>query len=87
LQRWHLFQEAKIEEHFKPIDAAAHRIMNMQMEKEERQMKNMMEVMKDQVKVQREATMRNFEASNQKEINGTGTDIENPAQQAQEQKN
>jgi hypothetical protein len=86
LQTWHLFQEAKIEEQFKPIDEAAHRIMNMQMEKEERQMKNMMKIMEDQVKMQREATMRNIEASNQKEINGLSIDVENPAQQSKEQK-
>ncbi|XP_078174565.1 transcription factor IIIB isoform X2 [Carex rostrata] len=39
--------EAKIEEYFKPIDEAADRIMDMQMEKEEREME-LMKVMKDQ---------------------------------------
>lgn len=47
------FQEAIIEEYFKPIDEAAHRIMDMKMEKEERQMKELMKVMKEQAVMQR----------------------------------
>lgn len=80
------FQEAKIEEHFKPIDKAAHRMMDMQLEREERRMKELVKVMQDQAMMQREATMRSIEAANQqKDINRPSLDSEGPAQQAQEQ--
>ena len=80
------FQEAKIEKHFKPIDTAAHRIMDMQLEREEKRTEELMKVMQDQAMMQREATMRSIEAANQqKEINRPSLDSEDPAQQAQEQ--
>ncbi|KAJ4761659.1 transcription factor IIIB [Rhynchospora pubera] len=78
--------EAKIEEHFKPIDEAANRIINLQMEKEERRMKEMMKIAHEQAMMQREATMRSIKSSNQQEINRSGLGSEDPAQQAQEQK-
>ncbi|KAJ4756665.1 transcription factor IIIB [Rhynchospora pubera] len=78
--------EAKIEEHFKPIDEAANRIINLQMEKEERRMKEMMKIAHEQAMMQREATMRSIMSSNQQEINRSGLGSEDPAQQAQEQK-
>ncbi|KAJ1696329.1 hypothetical protein LUZ63_004841 [Rhynchospora breviuscula] len=78
--------EAKIEEHFKPIDEAANRIINLQMEKEERRMKEMMKIAHEQAMMQREATMRSIKSANQQEINRSGLGSEDPAQQAQEQK-
>nr|XP_010930865.1 uncharacterized protein LOC105051920 [Elaeis guineensis]XP_010930866.1 uncharacterized protein LOC105051920 [Elaeis guineensis]XP_010930867.1 uncharacterized protein LOC105051920 [Elaeis guineensis]XP_010930868.1 uncharacterized protein LOC105051920 [Elaeis guineensis] len=46
--------EAAIEEYFKPIDKNAEIIMNMQLEKEEKQMKEMVKAMHEQAMLQRE---------------------------------
>ncbi|KAJ3700386.1 hypothetical protein LUZ61_004091 [Rhynchospora tenuis] len=79
--------EAKIEEHFKPIDEAANRIIDLQMEKEERRMKEMMKIAHEQAMMQRELTMQSIKSANQQEINRSGLgSAEDPAQQAQEQK-
>ncbi|KAG0494453.1 hypothetical protein HPP92_005447 [Vanilla planifolia] len=45
--------EAAIEEYFKPIDKSAEIIMNLQVEKEEKQMKEMMKAMHEQSMLQR----------------------------------
>lgn len=49
-----LLQEAAIEEYFKPIDKNAEIIMNMQLEKEEKQMKEMLKAMHEQAMLQRD---------------------------------
>ncbi|XP_008781502.1 uncharacterized protein LOC103701273 [Phoenix dactylifera] len=46
--------EAAIEEYFKPIDKNAEIIMSMQLEKEEKQMKEMLKAMHEQAMLQRE---------------------------------
>ncbi|KAG1369859.1 hypothetical protein COCNU_15G002250 [Cocos nucifera] len=46
--------EVAIEEYFKPIDKNAEIIMNMQLEKEEKQMKEMVKAMHEQAMLQRE---------------------------------
>ncbi|KAJ3675183.1 hypothetical protein LUZ60_004225 [Juncus effusus] len=71
--------EARIEEYFKPLDKNVHMIMNMHMEKEEKQMKERMRMMQN---MQREAAMRTFEAEQNKSVN----DPFDPAQENQEQK-
>ncbi|KAJ0976896.1 hypothetical protein J5N97_012370 [Dioscorea zingiberensis] len=46
--------EAAIEDYFKPLDKNAEMIMNMQLEKEERQMKDMLKTMQEQAMLQKE---------------------------------
>ncbi|KAM0939960.1 hypothetical protein DsansV1_C19g0158891 [Dioscorea sansibarensis] len=46
--------EAAIEDYFKPIDKNAEIIMNMQLEKEERQMQEMLKAMQEQAIMQKE---------------------------------
>lgn len=57
-------QEAAIEEYFKPIDKHAQVIMNMQLEKEEKQMKEMVKAMQEQMMAQREMVIKQMEAAN-----------------------
>ncbi|OAY64741.1 uncharacterized protein LOC109726868 [Ananas comosus] len=56
--------EAAIEEYFKPIDKHAQVIMNMQLEKEEKQMKEMVKAMQEQMMAQREMVIKQMEAAN-----------------------
>lgn len=63
-------QEAAIENYLKPIDKNAHMIMNMQLEKEEKQMKEMIKAMQEQAlhhkeMVQRQAELDSVNASHQ----------------------
>ena len=60
---YHNFQEAAIDEYFKPIDKNAKIIADLQLEKEEKQMKEMAKVMQEQIKMQREITMKRAEAA------------------------
>ncbi|KAH7680993.1 hypothetical protein IHE45_05G030700 [Dioscorea alata] len=46
--------EAAIEDYFKPIDKNAEIIMNMQLEKEEKQMQEMLKAMQEQAMIQKE---------------------------------
>lgn len=46
--------EAAIEDYFKPIDKNAEIIMNMQIEKEEKQMQEMLKTMQEQAMIQKE---------------------------------
>ncbi|CAD6263676.1 unnamed protein product [Miscanthus lutarioriparius] len=55
--------EAAIDEYFKPIDKNAKIIADLQLEKEEKQMKDMAKVMQEQIKMQREITMKRAEAA------------------------
>ncbi|KAM3258508.1 hypothetical protein ACQJBY_050334 [Aegilops geniculata] len=55
--------EAAIDEYFKPIDKNAQILTDMQMEKEEKQMKEMLQVMRGQIQMQREIETRKAEAS------------------------
>lgn len=55
--------ETAIDEYFKPIDKNAQILTDMQMEKEEKQMKEMVQVMRGQIQLQREIEMRKTEAS------------------------
>lgn len=64
--------EAAIEEYFKPIDKNAEIIMNMQLEKEEKQMKEMMKAMHEQAMLQREMAAKRVVDS---------TDVSHPTQQ------
>lgn len=50
----HELQEAAIEDYFKPIDKNAEIIMNMQIEKEEKQMQEMLKTMQEQAMIQKE---------------------------------
>ncbi|CAD6260857.1 unnamed protein product [Miscanthus lutarioriparius] len=63
--------EAAIDEYFKPIDKNAKIIADLQLEKEEKQMKEMAKVMQEQIKMQREITMKRAEAASV-ESNDTG---------------
>ncbi|KAH0453890.1 hypothetical protein IEQ34_018214 [Dendrobium chrysotoxum] len=54
--------EAAIEEYFKPIDKNAEIIMNLQLEKEENQMKEMMKAMHEQSMLQRTAAIERSES-------------------------
>ncbi|KAL5649837.1 hypothetical protein ACJX0J_040646, partial [Zea mays] len=53
----HNFQEAAIDEYFKPIDKNAKIIADMQLEKEEKQTKEMTKLMQEQMKMRREIMM------------------------------
>ncbi|KAK3142593.1 hypothetical protein QOZ80_4BG0348680 [Eleusine coracana subsp. coracana] len=55
--------ETAIDDYFKPIDKNAKIIMDMQMEREEKRMKEMTQVMQEEAKMQREITMRRVEAT------------------------
>uniref|UniRef100_A0A0D9W524 Uncharacterized protein n=1 Tax=Leersia perrieri TaxID=77586 RepID=A0A0D9W524_9ORYZ len=55
--------ETAIDEYFKPIDKNAQIIMDLQMEKEERQMKEMAKIMQDQISMQRELASKRAQAS------------------------
>ncbi|KAF0924004.1 hypothetical protein E2562_008352 [Oryza meyeriana var. granulata] len=55
--------EAAIDEYFKPIDKNAQIIMDMQLEKEEKQMKEMTKVMQDQIAMQREIASKGARAT------------------------
>uniref|UniRef100_A0A453L6G1 Uncharacterized protein n=3 Tax=Aegilops tauschii TaxID=37682 RepID=A0A453L6G1_AEGTS len=55
--------ETAIDEYFKPIDKNAQILTDMQMEKEERQMKEMLQVMRGQIQMQREIETMKAEAS------------------------
>jgi Na+/phosphate symporter len=57
------FQETAIDQYFKPVDKNAKLIIDMQLEKEEKQMKEMSKVMQEQAKMQREFAMRRVEAT------------------------
>ncbi|KAI4988730.1 hypothetical protein ZWY2020_036047 [Hordeum vulgare] len=54
--------ETAIDEYFKPIDKNAQVLTDMQMEKEEKQMKEMLQVMRGQIQMQREIEARKAEA-------------------------
>ncbi|URE38619.1 hypothetical protein MUK42_15784 [Musa troglodytarum] len=55
--------EATIEEYFKPIDKSAEIIMNMQLQKDEMQAKEMLKVMQEQVMIQREMAQKKLEVN------------------------
>ncbi|RLM73668.1 uncharacterized protein C2845_PM15G08530 [Panicum miliaceum] len=55
--------ETAIDEYFKPIDKNAKIITDMQLEKEEMQMKEMTKVTHEQIKMQREIAMKRAEAA------------------------
>lgn len=55
--------ETAIDEYFKPIDKNAQIIMDMQLEKEEKNMKEMAKVMQEQITMQREIAMKRAEAT------------------------
>jgi predicted nucleotidyltransferase len=59
----HNFQEAAIDEYFKPIDKNAKIIADMQLEKEEKQTKEMTKLMQEQMKMRREIMMTRAEAA------------------------
>ena len=54
-------QESAIEEYLKPIDKNAHMIMNMQLDKEEKQMKEMIKAMQEQALHHKEMALRQAE--------------------------
>uniref|UniRef100_A0A0E0KQT2 Uncharacterized protein n=1 Tax=Oryza punctata TaxID=4537 RepID=A0A0E0KQT2_ORYPU len=54
--------ETAIDEYFKPIDKNAKIIMDMQLEKEEKQIKEMTKVMQDQIAMQREIASKRAQA-------------------------
>ncbi|EMS49747.1 hypothetical protein TRIUR3_08398 [Triticum urartu] len=58
-----LSEETAIDEYFKPIDKNAQILTDMQLEKEEKQMKEMLQVMRGQIQMQREIETRKAEAS------------------------
>ncbi|XP_038987005.1 uncharacterized protein LOC103703207 [Phoenix dactylifera] len=64
--------EAAIEEYFKPIDKNAEIIMDMQLEKEEKQMKEMLKAMNEQAMLQREMAAKKIVSS---------ADVSHPTQQ------
>ncbi|CAL9110020.1 uncharacterized protein LOC135588564 isoform X2 [Musa acuminata AAA Group] len=55
--------EAAIEEYFKPIDKSAEIIMNMQLQKDEKQAKEMLKVMQEQAMIQREMAQKKLEVN------------------------
>uniref|UniRef100_A0A0D9ZKX5 Uncharacterized protein n=1 Tax=Oryza glumipatula TaxID=40148 RepID=A0A0D9ZKX5_9ORYZ len=55
--------ETAIDEYFKPIDKNAKIIMDMQLEKEEKQIKEMTKVMQDQIAMQREIASKRAQAT------------------------
>ncbi|XP_064978891.1 uncharacterized protein LOC103995884 isoform X1 [Musa acuminata AAA Group] len=55
--------EATIEEYFKPIDKSAEIIMNMQLQKDEMQAKEMLKVMQEQAMIQREMAQKKLEVN------------------------
>uniref|UniRef100_A0A0E0P9B5 Uncharacterized protein n=2 Tax=Oryza rufipogon TaxID=4529 RepID=A0A0E0P9B5_ORYRU len=56
-------RETAIDEYFKPIDKNAKIIMDMQLEKEEKQIKEMTKVMQDQIAMQREIASKRAQAT------------------------
>ncbi|KAJ8492079.1 hypothetical protein OPV22_013800 [Ensete ventricosum] len=55
--------EATIEEYFKPIDKSAEIIMNMQLQKDEKQAKEMLKVMQEEAMIQREMAQKKLEVN------------------------
>ncbi|XP_072981369.1 uncharacterized protein [Typha angustifolia] len=55
--------EAAIEDYFKPLDKNAEILMNMQLEKEQEQMKVMMKAMQEQANLHRDMAMKNIKAA------------------------
>ncbi|XP_006652299.2 golgin subfamily A member 6-like protein 22 isoform X1 [Oryza brachyantha] len=55
--------ETAIDEYFKPIDKSAQIIMDMQLEKEETQAKEMAKIMKEQIAMQREIASKRAQAT------------------------
>ncbi|THU70924.1 hypothetical protein C4D60_Mb08t30120 [Musa balbisiana] len=55
--------EATIEEYFKPIDKSVEIIMNMQLQKDEKQAKEMLKVMQEQAMIQREMAQKKLEVN------------------------
>ena len=75
--------ETAIDEYFKPIDKNAQILIDMQMEKEEKQMKEMLQVMRGQIEMQREIEARKAEASAVEPVNtqASATTAEIPPKQ------
>ncbi|XP_068640136.1 uncharacterized protein [Aristolochia californica] len=76
--------EVAIEEYFKPIDKQAEIIMNKQLEREERTMKDMVKAMKDQALMEKEVAERITNAhvidGSQNNSQGTPSTISNESQ-------